>query len=60
MTGCPPSPRQLLDEVGALEDRLSSNELDMSRSIKAKCEKPGDTAGRVIDLPPKPESGKQV
>ena len=60
MTGCPPSPRQLLDEVGALEDRLSSSELDMSRSLKAKCEKPGDTAGRVIDLPPKPESGKQV
>ena len=76
--------KRLLEEVGALEDRLTSNELEMYRSLKAKYAEPGqtafddkiclevilrnvkiragyrlepgDTAGRVIDMPRKPGS----
>ena len=74
--------KRLLEELGALEARLTSNELEMYRSLKAKYEEPGqtafddkiclevilrnvkiragyrlepgDTAGRVIDMPRKP------
>ncbi len=73
--------KRLLEEVGALEEQLTSNELEMYRSLKAKYDEPGhtafddkiclevilrnvkiragyrlepgDTSGRVIDMPRK-------
>jgi hypothetical protein len=75
--------KRLLEEVARIEDRLTPNELEMARSLKAKYDEPadtafddkiclevilrnvriragyrlepGDTAGRVIDLPRKGE-----
>ncbi len=71
--------KRLLEEVAAVEDRLTPNELELYRSLKAKYDDPGagsfddktclevilrnieirkgfrlapgDTAGRVIDMP---------
>jgi len=76
--------KRLLEEVAPLEGRLTPNELEMVRSLKAKYEEPADTAfddkiclevilrnvriragyrlepgettGRVIDLPRKGEA----
>ena len=71
--------KHLLDQVGLVEDRLTPNELELYRTLKARYEDPGagsfddktclevilrnievrkgfrlapgDTAGRVIDMP---------